>query len=670
MKTTSITILFLLTSLIPMWGFQLEEMKNPHSPSSKMYQKVHQSLGAGKYDLAEAQLDSTLILAKEEGDTFNMGVVNEALMEINFLNNNLLKAKEYGLAAVDLIKNTDDSLRLSVIHSRLGSINIYNGQFNEARHYLKRAESYAVKKQKMNSFYINYIEWGNLYNRIGKPDSSIHYLLLLKDKILSDDTVKLSYTYSELSKTFLNVNNEERALEFANKALALIDGKKYKLSKARLETTKAHTLIKLQRYDEADALLNTDNPIFDNPRLTRYKENKNILRAKIALARSDYQLAESIISKINQSSFKDDLKPRIDIKIMNGQIALAKDNLQETSVILKKTKIELDKINHLDIELSYHVLASKYFQTVGDFKKATKALVAKEQIQDSLYNIQRINLAQNLEARYKRDQQDQKIATMSIREELTQARLTQQRWLIIGSLFLATIFAGLFFKFSQQNKKIKEQNNVISKALTEKEVLLKEIHHRVKNNLQVISSLLGLQSRKIKDKAALNAINEGRTRVQSMSLIHQNLYKENNLTGIEIKKYLEQLCNNLFATYNIANEQINLETNIEDIILDVDSIVPIGLILNELITNALKHAFPNNKSGIISIDISKNNEGLLMTVSDNGIGMKSDDPFNESNSFGYHLIKAFQRKLNADLDISGTNGTSISMLIRNYKIAA
>jgi two-component sensor histidine kinase len=294
----------------------------------------------------------------------------------------------------------------------------------------------------------------------------------------------------------------------------------------------------------------------------------------------------------------------------------------------------------------------------------------KEILQDSLYNIQRINLAQNLEAKYQRKQQDQRIANMSIQDELNQARLTQQRWLMISAFLLATIFAGLFFKFSQQNKKIKEQNNVISKALSEKEVLLKEIHHRVKNNLQVISSLLGLQSRKIKDKAALNAINEGRSRVQSMSLIHQNLYKKNNLTGIEIKKYLEQLCNNLFATYNISNEQISLETNIENIILDVDSIVPIGLILNELITNALKHAFPNNRPGIINIDISKNNEGLIMSVSDNGVGMKSDDPFTGSDSFGYHLIKAFQRKLNADLEITGTNGTSISMLIRNYKIAA
>ncbi len=670
MKTTSLILLLFFTSLASGWSYQLEELKNPHSPSSKMYKKVYQALGTGKYDLAEARIDSTLILAKEEKDTLNMIMAYEALMEITFLNNDLSKAKEAALAALDLLKTTDDSLRLSLINTRIGSINIHTGKFDEARKFLKTGKLYTTNQQKIDPYYVNYIEWNRFYTEIGKPDSSIYYLLLLKEKIPLNDTIKLSYTYAELSKTFLSLNNEDRALEFSDKALDLIDGKKYKLSKARIETVKASILINLKRYDDAETLLQVDKSVFNNPRLTRYKENKNLLRAEIALAKLDHQLAEQIITEIDQSSFKEDLLPLVRINIMLGKIALAKNDFQKVATILNKTKTQIDKTTHLKLTKSYHTLASKYYQYVGDYQKANQALVIKEKILDSLYNIQRINLAQNLEAKYKRDQQDQRIATMSVQEKFNQARMTQQRWLIFGALFLAAIFAGLFFKFSQQNKKIKEQNIVISKALAEKEVLLKEIHHRVKNNLQVISSLLGLQSRKIKDQVALDAINEGRTRVQSMSLIHQNLYKENNLTGIEIKDYLEKLCKNLFATYNISNEQISLDTNIESIILDVDSIVPIGLILNELISNSLKHAFPDSKPGIISIDISKNNEGLLMTVSDNGIGMKSDDPFTDSDSFGYHLIKAFQRKLNADLEISGTNGTSISMLIRNYKIAA
>jgi len=670
MKTTPLILFLLFTSLASGWGFQFEEMKNPNSPSSKMYKKVVQALGVGKYDLAEARLDSTLMLAIKEKDILNITAAYEGLIEINYLNNKLSKAKDYAFEAIDLLKDTEDSLRLSPIYSRIASINMKNGDFEKARSFLEKGEAYAVNQKKSNPFYVNYTAWNRFYKGIGKPDSSIHYLLLLVDKTSQTDTVRLSHTYTEISRIFFASNNNDRALEFADKALALISTEKYKLSRAKIESTKAKILTSLKRYDEAEALLKLDSPIFDNPRLIQYKVDKYVLKAEIAIARSDYDQAESIITNINSTVFKEYSFPLIRINIIKAKIALAKGQLQKMATILKETNAQLDKVNHLNIKRSYHILASKYYQRIGDYKNSNQALLAKEIIQDSLYNIQRMNFAQNLEAKYKRDQQNQQIATMEIREELNQARMTQQRWLIFGALVLAAIFAGLFFKFSQQNKKIKEQNSVISKALTEKEVLLKEIHHRVKNNLQVISSLLGLQSRKIKDQVALDAINEGRTRVQSMSLIHQNLYKENNLTGIEIKDYLGKLCKNLFATYNISNDQVRLETNIEDIILDVDSIVPIGLILNELISNALKHAFPNGKSGIISIDISEDQQGLLMAVRDNGVGIKSEDPFVNTDSFGYHLIKAFQRKLNADLDISGKNGTSVSMLIRNYKIAA
>ncbi len=670
MKTTPFVFLFLFASLGTGWAFQFKEIKNIDARSSKMYKKVNQALGAGKYDLAEAQLDSMLVLAKQEGDTLNMAVAYEGLIEMNYLGNNLSKAKNYALIALELLKNTNDSLRLSLMYTRIGSINMRNGDFENVRSFLKKGESYAINEKKTNPFYINYTEWNRFYKGIGKPDSSIYYLLLLKDKIQAEDTVRLSHTYSAIGRTFLTLNNKERALEFCNKALGLLDSDKHRLSRAKVETIKAAILINQGRYDEAEAFLKTNNPLFNNPHLIKHKEEKNILKAKIALAKSQYSLAEDIIAKIDQSSYNEYSLPLIKMDIMRGEIALAKNQLQELGAILKKIKMHLDQVDHLDVERSYHALASNYFQQTGNFKKANEALLTKEIIQDSLYNIQRINLAQNLESKYKRVQQDQQIATMSIQEELSQTRMTQQRWLIFGALFIATIFAGLFLKFSQQNKKIKEQNIVISKALAEKEILLKEIHHRVKNNLQVISSLLGLQSRKIKDQAALDAINEGRTRVQSMSLIHQNLYKENNLTGVEIKNYLGKLCKNLFATYNISNEQIHLKTSIENIILDVDSIVPIGLILNELISNALKHAFPKGGSGIININISENTDGLLIVVQDNGIGMKSDDPLVDSDSFGYHLIKVFQRKLNADLNISTSNGTSISILIRNYKIAA
>ena len=137
------------------------------------------------------------------------------------------------------------------------------------------------------------------------------------------------------------------------------------------------------------------------------------------------------------------------------------------------------------------------------------------------------------------------------------------------------------------------QNTIVFEALKEKDFLLREIHHRVKNNLQVISSLLSLQARQIGDKNIQKAINEGRSRVRSMALIHQNLYQNENLTGVSVERYLSNLLSELFDTYKVDSDKITLHFNIQDIDLDVDTMVPFGLILNELISNCLKHAFPN-----------------------------------------------------------------------------
>ena len=174
----------------------------------------------------------------------------------------------------------------------------------------------------------------------------------------------------------------------------------------------------------------------------------------------------------------------------------------------------------------------------------------------------------------------------------------------IGLLAL-TLFGGVIFSFYRSKRKsekeLAQKNEIISEALAEKELLLKEIHHRVKNNLQVISSLLYLQSDYIKDEKALSAIQEGRNRVQSMAIIHQNLYQEDNLTGIQVKDYFEKLTQSLFNSYKVQADQIELQLDIEAINLDVDTVIPLGLVVNELITNSLKYAFPENQAGYLKI---------------------------------------------------------------------
>ncbi|MEL6390066.1 MAG: sensor histidine kinase, partial [Bacteroidota bacterium] len=214
------------------------------------------------------------------------------------------------------------------------------------------------------------------------------------------------------------------------------------------------------------------------------------------------------------------------------------------------------------------------------------------------------------------------------------------------------------------------KNNIISTALREKEILLKEIHHRVKNNLQFISSLLGLQTEHITDQRALGALEEGQNRVQSMALIHQNLYQEDNLTGVDMHDYFVKLIRGLFDSYNIRPNQVKLDLHIQDINLDVDSVIPIGLIVNELVSNSLKYAFPTGEEGTIGVSLSMKDDKLLVEVSDNGVGISDEAIEGLGESFGHRLINVFMEQLDGDMNISNDAGTTVRLLIRNYKLAS
>lgn len=302
--------------------------------------------------------------------------------------------------------------------------------------------------------------------------------------------------------------------------------------------------------------------------------------------------------------------------------------------------------------------------------KVKESIIALEQyagLKDSLYRTGQDVALFDIEAAYQKTIQDETIARLDAENIFTIARLNEQkRNLIIASLALVSL-AILLLLVLRLYKRVKTTNALLSKAVEEKNILLREIHHRVKNNLQVISSLLKLQSGYIKDNAAIQAIAEGRSRVQSMALLHQNLYKEDNLKGVNMQEYFDNLIQGLFDTYNISSDRIQLHKNIEAISLDVDTVVPLGLITNELISNALKHAFPENAHGNLYVDLFEKSGNLILIVRDDGNGMTNN---NTREGFGSKLIQSLSQKLEADITTRSTQGTEITLTIREYKKAA
>jgi len=273
-----------------------------------------------------------------------------------------------------------------------------------------------------------------------------------------------------------------------------------------------------------------------------------------------------------------------------------------------------------------------------------------------------------LESKHNRAEAANKITLLDSKNQIQEVKLSQQKIIMsIGGFGLALISGLLFFLF-RSNKKVKSQNEIISKSLEEKDTLLREIHHRVKNNLQLVSSLLSLQSRTIEDPKALEALNSGKARVRSMALIHQDLYNRENLTGLNVKEYLEKLCNELITTYQVDTDKISLTTEIEDINLDVDTLVPLGLVINELLTNALKYAFPNGDKGNVLVKFFEKNGQLFLEVKDDGVGL--DLSKKSKSSFGYKLVNTLLRQMRGKLDQVEGDGTHIVLSFNEYKIAA
>jgi len=202
----------------------------------------------------------------------------------------------------------------------------------------------------------------------------------------------------------------------------------------------------------------------------------------------------------------------------------------------------------------------------------------------------------------------------------------------------------------------KEAEVQLRKSLEEKEMLLKEIHHRVKNNLMVISSLLSLQSRYIKDKAALAVFKESQHRARSMALIHKMLYQSTDLKCIDFGDYIKTLTTELFRTY-VTGDNIQLNMQVGKILLDINTAIPLGLIVNELISNSLKHAFPDNTQGEITVKFRKEGDEFHFTVADTGVGFPEDLDFTKTRSLGMRLVNTLVDQMNGTIELDRTKGT-------------
>jgi two-component sensor histidine kinase/tetratricopeptide (TPR) repeat protein len=270
-------------------------------------------------------------------------------------------------------------------------------------------------------------------------------------------------------------------------------------------------------------------------------------------------------------------------------------------------------------------------------------------VADSLANVKKTAQIADMQTKYETQKKESQITQLT---DSNKAK-SQGLWVIaIAALLLATL-AGIFV---WQNKRLQMQKKQIAAQSERLEWMMKELHHRVKNNLQIVSSLLNLQTYRLKDDESISAIRESQLRVQAMSLIHQRLYQVQDVSMVNFKLYIDDLVVTLMQAYGYGPDSFDLKINIEEELLDVDTVMPMGLLVNEVITNSFKYAFKTISRPALTVSLTKGQGDLQLSISDNGPGM--DTSATSKAGFGKKLISALTKQLKATYSLSVSDGTS------------
>ncbi|GAB4131271.1 MAG: hypothetical protein OHK0045_24030 [Raineya sp.] len=311
-------------------------------------------------------------------------------------------------------------------------------------------------------------------------------------------------------------------------------------------------------------------------------------------------------------------------------------------------------------ERAYKYL-SEYFAHKQDFAEAYRLRLLYDNTKDSLMNIEQIRQINELQAFYNDQAKSKQIEILQKEKQIftleKESAKTQKGLLIATTGILALVISGLWWAYRlkrKNNKILSKKNEQIANSLLQKEILLKEIHHRVKNNLQIISSLLHLQAHKLQNTKDL--LQQSQDRIQAMAIIHEKLYQSDNLQSISLSEYVENLLSYFDKTYALKEKNIHLQSNSEKIFLDIDKLIPCGLILNELIVNSIKYAFPEKKEGKICILASMEKNTCKLEIEDNGIGLPSDFEVKKFKSLGLRLVDGLVEQIKGSWESQNQGG--------------
>ncbi|MFC4220423.1 sensor histidine kinase [Flagellimonas marina] len=494
-----------------------------------------------------------------------------------------------------------------------------------------------IRKQKKEMGITDNVSFYDIYSNLGLYRVARNqYIMEVKPTIADNETFKLAEYHSKVGNFLRLDNSAPTALSELKKAKAYLDV-----------------------YINDISVQKSEDELFESDLLKAEIEG-NIGKCHVMLGEYEeaIPLLESSIEVLDTSS-----KNSHKSEMVENTLYLADANLQLDRFLAAKRNldIEFDNIGILQV-IKRNSLLAAYYDRVENYKNSAMYYKRNERIKDSMAQKQSSIIKQQLVTIVANEDlensqrliEEQKRINEQARSDM-KAKDERMNLVFVSLIFTLLGFAGLVYAYLKSIKNqrlIAEQKHMIENALVEKDSLLKEIHHRVKNNLQMVSSLLSLQTKNTRSKAAIEALEEGKSRVKAMALIHQKLYQNDDLSVIEMQGYIESLINSVQSVYKKGGHNISITIDAEGTELDIDRAIPFGLILNELVSNSFKYAFPeNDENGKIYIHLRKNGDQGYFEYTDNGVGLPEDTEERTHSSMGIRLMNRLVNQLQSKLNI-------------------
>ncbi len=623
--------------------------------SEKPYKKVFvdtDNFGASYLDV----LEEAYPLAKPDSLKFSM--LND--LAYYWHTRNLKTSLDFTNQGLKLTTAKKDTLWEGRFQITQAAILLRMEKLDSALHVLNQAKKKVLEKDLP---FLN-TQLGYVYERKGQLDKAVDYALqsLRLGEKLSDKKA-IALAYSDLSNLFWKQSKFETGLEYGLKSAEIFEARDINdLDYGFTLYVIGNNYLALKDYQKA--LNYFEHSIAIGERYGFYNNLSDVYISEVDLYTflNEFEKAESAgKNAVKYAALLDN-----NFMLMRSWLSIGKfQNIQGKYVSAIESLKKSIAIASDDFEDAFYL--SQTYETLGkayagnhNYQEAYQAFAEYDNLKSQVFTAAADQRTSLLRTEF---DVAQKESTIQLQEAQINRQRTRQTLIIIVVLLLV-LYLILLYKAIKNNIK---QNKLLKKKNKENEFLLKEIHHRVKNNLEIVSGLLALQSAEIDDPKVFNAMQKSKHRIQSMSMVHQKLYQEKSLSSIEMKAYFEELANYVVNVFDAGN-RIEVFFEMNSLELDVDTAIPIGLIVNELVTNSLKYAFPNNQKGIIKIGLKKEGSQLFLKVSDNGIG-KSEKEAYIGTGFGTKLIQLLTRQLEGKMNLNIENGTMVSFEFQHFKAA-